>query len=54
MKKRREGRMERAMAERSPELRPNEVTIQAIKAARRGELTTVQSVEELFVQLNAE
>ena len=33
---------------------PNEETIEAIKAARRGELTTVGSVEELFASLNAD
>lgn len=32
---------------------PNEETIEAIKAARRGELTTVGSVDELFASLNA-
>ena len=33
---------------------PNEETIEAIKAARRGELTTVGSVEELFASLDAD
>jgi DNA-damage-inducible protein J len=33
---------------------PDEETIEAIKAARRGELTTVGSVEELFASLNAD
>ena len=33
---------------------PNDETIEAIKAARRGELTTVGSVEELFASLNAD
>jgi DNA-damage-inducible protein J len=33
---------------------PNAATIEAIKAARRGELTTVGSVDELFADLNAD
>ncbi|UVC11757.1 type II toxin-antitoxin system RelB/DinJ family antitoxin [Rhizobium sp. TH2] len=33
---------------------PNDETIEAIKAARRGELTTVGSVDELFASLNAD
>jgi len=33
---------------------PNEETIEAIKAARRGELKTVGSVDELFASLNAD
>ena len=33
---------------------PNDETIEAIKAVRRGELTTVGSVDELFVSLNAD
>jgi DNA-damage-inducible protein J len=33
---------------------PNEETIEAIRAARRGELTTVGTVEELFASLNAD
>jgi DNA-damage-inducible protein J len=33
---------------------PNEETIEAIKAVRRGELTTVGSVGELFASLNAD
>ena len=33
---------------------PNDETIEAIKAARRGETTTVGSVEELIASLNAE
>jgi len=33
---------------------PNEETIDAIKAARRGELVTVGSTDELLASLNAE
>jgi len=33
---------------------PNEETIEAIRAARRGELTTVGTVEELFASLDAD
>jgi DNA-damage-inducible protein J len=33
-------------------LAPNAETIEAIKAARRGELTTVGSVDEMFASLN--
>ena len=40
-------------ARRTP-LVPNEETNEAIEAARRGELTTVRSVEELFASLNVD
>jgi DNA-damage-inducible protein J len=33
---------------------PNAETIEAIKAARRGELKTVRSVKDLFTELNAD
>jgi DNA-damage-inducible protein J len=33
---------------------PNAVTIEAMKAARRGELKTAGSIEELIVELRAE
>jgi DNA-damage-inducible protein J len=33
---------------------PNEETIEAIKAVRRGEVTRVGSVDELFASLNAD
>jgi len=33
---------------------PNEETIEAIKAARRGELVTVDSTDELLASLNAD
>ena len=33
---------------------PNDETIEAIKAVRRGEVTTVGSVDELFESLNAD
>jgi DNA-damage-inducible protein J len=33
---------------------PNEETIEAIKAARRGELTTVASIDDLLASLNAD
>ena len=33
---------------------PNEETIEAMKAARRGELTTVGSIEELLSNLDAD
>jgi DNA-damage-inducible protein J len=33
---------------------PNEETVEAIKAARRGELTAVGSVDELFASLDAD
>ncbi len=33
---------------------PNAATIKAMKAARRGEVTTVHSIEELFEHLNAD
>jgi DNA-damage-inducible protein J len=33
---------------------PNEETIEAMKAARRGEMTTVDSIEELLSSLNAD
>ena len=32
---------------------PNEETVEAMKAARRGELVTVDSTEALFASLNA-
>ncbi len=32
---------------------PNEETIEAMKAARRGELVTVGSIDNLFAELNA-
>jgi hypothetical protein len=35
-------------------LQPNEETRKAIEAPRRGELTGVSSVEELFASLNAD
>ena len=33
---------------------PNAETIEAMKAARRGELTTVKTIDELFERLNAD
>lgn len=33
---------------------PNDETIEAMKAARRGEMTKVNSVKELFESLNAD
>ena len=33
---------------------PNAETIKAMKAARRGELTTVKDIDELFERLNAD
>jgi DNA-damage-inducible protein J len=33
---------------------PNEETIEAMKAARRGELTTVKSTDDLLARLNAD
>jgi DNA-damage-inducible protein J len=33
---------------------PNEETIEAIKAARRGELTTFKSIEDLLADLHAD
>eukprot|EP01035_Chromulina_nebulosa_P043976 gene43976-biopygen30097 len=33
---------------------PNEETVEAIKAARRGELTTVASIDDLLASLNAD
>ena len=33
---------------------PNETTVEAMKAARRGEVVTVGSVEGLFADLNAD
>jgi DNA-damage-inducible protein J len=33
---------------------PNDVTIEAMKAARRGELFTVNSIDELIESLNAD
>lgn len=33
---------------------PNEETIEAMKAARRGELVNVGSVDDLFAELNAD
>jgi DNA-damage-inducible protein J len=35
-------------------LNPNDETIEAIKAARRGELVTVGTVDELFADLHAD
>ena len=35
-------------------LNPNDETIEAIKAARRGELVTVGTVDELFTDLHAD
>jgi DNA-damage-inducible protein J len=37
---------------RSPSLRPNVATIDAMKAARRGELVTVDRPEKLLPMLN--
>ena len=44
----------RTTADRASSSEPNEETVKAIEAARRGELETAKSVEELFVQLNTE
>jgi len=33
---------------------PNAETIEAMQAARRGELTTVKNIDELFERLNAD
>ena len=47
----------RTVAERAlpfDPLVPNEETVEAMKAARRGELVTVQSVEGLMVDLHAD
>ncbi|MDB5556283.1 MAG: hypothetical protein JWL86_6267 [Rhizobium sp.] len=52
--RRNEHKAERYDREKRLKLEPNAETIEAIEAARRGEMTNVDSVEHLFASLNAD